>query len=73
LRCFVAGAKLPASQERPHIYTADTLAVAVVVAIVVALAMGFTAGFAISRRCCGSDSEYVSTYRGPPFQEHLNR
>ncbi|XP_059474068.1 semaphorin-1A-like isoform X2 [Neocloeon triangulifer] len=67
------GPKLHASQERPHIYTADTLAVAVVVAIVVALAMGFTAGFAISRRCCGSDGEYVSTYRDRPFQEHLNR
>ncbi|XP_065333547.1 semaphorin-1A-like isoform X7 [Cloeon dipterum] len=66
------GPKLHASQERPQIYSADTLAVAVVVAIVVALAIGFTAGFAISRRCCGSDGEYVSTYRDRPFHEHLN-
>ncbi|XP_065333543.1 semaphorin-1A-like isoform X3 [Cloeon dipterum] len=71
-RTLVDGPKLHASQERPQIYSADTLAVAVVVAIVVALAIGFTAGFAISRRCCGSDGEYVSTYRDRPFHEHLN-
>ncbi|XP_065333548.1 semaphorin-1A-like isoform X8 [Cloeon dipterum] len=70
--CGAEGPKLHASQERPQIYSADTLAVAVVVAIVVALAIGFTAGFAISRRCCGSDGEYVSTYRDRPFHEHLN-
>ncbi|KAF4531834.1 hypothetical protein B566_EDAN000860 [Ephemera danica] len=65
------GPKLHASQERPSIYTADTLAVAVVVAVVVALAMGFISGFLISRRCCGG-SEYGSSYRDRPFQEHLN-
>ncbi|GLH01245.1 Semaphorin-1A [Gryllus bimaculatus] len=65
-----AGAKLPSSQEKLPIYTAETLSIAVATSCLAALAVGFVSGFLFSRRCRGED------YSDMPFpdQRHqLNR
>ncbi|PSN57450.1 Semaphorin-1A [Blattella germanica] len=65
-----AGAKLPSSQEKLPIYTAETLSIAVATSCLAALVVGFVSGFLFSRRCRGED------YSNMPFpdQRHqLNR
>ncbi|KAJ9597977.1 hypothetical protein L9F63_011178, partial [Diploptera punctata] len=65
-----AGAKLPSSQEKLPIYTAETLSIAVATSCLAALVLGFVSGFLFSRRCRGED------YSNMPFpdQRHqLNR
>ncbi|XP_067003213.2 semaphorin-1A isoform X3 [Anabrus simplex] len=65
-----AGSKLPSSQEKLPIYTAETLSIAVATSCLAALAVGFVSGFLFSRRCRGED------YSDMPFpdQRHqLNR
>lgn len=64
------GSKLPSSQEKLPIYTAETLTIAVVTSCVGALVVGFISGFLFSRRCRNED------YSDMPFpdQRHqLNR
>lgn len=65
-----AGSKLPSSQEKLPIYTAETLTIAIVTSCLGALVVGFISGFLFSRRCRGED------YTDMPFpdQRHqLNR
>nr|CAD7392156.1 unnamed protein product [Timema cristinae] len=65
-----AGSKLPSSQEKLPIYTAETLSIAVATSCLAALAVGFVSGFLFSRRCRGDD------YNDMPYpdQRHqLNR
>ncbi|XP_049832659.1 semaphorin-1A isoform X4 [Schistocerca gregaria] len=65
-----SGSKLPSSQEKLPIYTAETLTIAIVTSCLGALVVGFISGFLFSRRCRGED------YTDMPFpdQRHqLNR
>jgi semaphorin 6 len=45
------GSKLPSSQEKLPIYTAETLSIAVATSCPAALVVGFVSGFLFSRRC----------------------
>ncbi|XP_063238895.1 semaphorin-1A-like isoform X3 [Bacillus rossius redtenbacheri] len=47
------GPKLPSSQQKLPIYTAETLSIAVATSCLAALAVGFVSGFLFSRRCRG--------------------
>ena len=65
-----AGSKMATSQERPPIYSVQTLGIAVALAVLAALFVGFVAGFLFSRRC--RQDEY--TDMPFPDQRHqLNR
>lgn len=65
-----AGAKLPSSQEKLPIYTAETLSIAVTTSCLAALVVGFVSGFLFSRRCRGED---YSNMPYPDQRHQLNR
>ncbi|XP_069678505.1 semaphorin-1A isoform X4 [Periplaneta americana] len=65
-----AGAKLPSSQEKLPIYTAETLSIAVATSCLAALVVGFVSGFLFSRRCRGED---YSNMPYPDQRHQLNR
>ncbi|XP_069678506.1 semaphorin-1A isoform X5 [Periplaneta americana] len=64
------GAKLPSSQEKLPIYTAETLSIAVATSCLAALVVGFVSGFLFSRRCRGED---YSNMPYPDQRHQLNR
>jgi len=66
----VVGAKLPSSQEKLPIYTAETLSIAVTTSCLAALVVGFVSGFLFSRRCRG---EEYSNMPYPDQRHQLNR
>jgi semaphorin 6 len=68
--CFVIGSKLPSSQEKLPIYTAETLSIAVTTSCLAALVVGFVSGFLFSRRCRGED---YSNMPYPEQRHQLNR
>ncbi|PNF31376.1 Semaphorin-1A [Cryptotermes secundus] len=64
------GSKLPSSQEKSPIYTAETLSIAVTTSCLAALVVGFVSGFLFSRRCRGED---YSNMPYPDQRHQLNR
>ncbi|XP_021930955.1 semaphorin-1A isoform X2 [Zootermopsis nevadensis] len=65
-----AGAKLPSSQEKVPIFSAETLSIVVATSCLAALVVGFVLGFLFSRCCRGED---YSNMPYPDQRHQLNR
>ncbi|XP_021930956.1 semaphorin-1A isoform X3 [Zootermopsis nevadensis] len=66
----VKGAKLPSSQEKVPIFSAETLSIVVATSCLAALVVGFVLGFLFSRCCRGED---YSNMPYPDQRHQLNR